>query len=59
MRQTVLTDAEAMVLVSRVNPKFKPVWDKLNRQEQAALARYFLPWGSKKGDSGTQPPPES
>jgi DNA repair photolyase len=48
MRQNVLTDTEAMVLISRVNSKFKPVWDKLSPQEQVALARYFLRWGSKQ-----------
>lgn len=48
MRQNVLTESEAIALVSRVNPKFKPVWDKLSPQDQSALARYYLPWGSNQ-----------
>ncbi len=35
-------------LVNRVNRKYKPVWDKLNLEDQGALAQYFLPHSSSK-----------
>ncbi len=35
-------------LVRRVDPKYAPVWDNLLPEQQAAVAMYFLPHGSKK-----------
>jgi DNA repair photolyase len=35
-------------LITRINPKFRPVWECLPAHEQIALARYFLPQTSSK-----------
>ena len=47
---------DALELVSRVDPKFKPVWDARNEDAQVALARYFLPWASSKPRLGPTRP---
>lgn len=43
-----LSKAQALALVARVAPKYKPVWDSRPESEQIALALYFLPHGSAK-----------
>ena len=48
MRQDPPTMQDALSLASRVDPKFKPVWEERNQDTQAALSRYFLPWSSTK-----------
>ena len=37
-----------LLLASRVDPKYRPVFDGLPDRDRAALALYFLPHGSKK-----------
>ncbi len=32
----------------KINPKYKPVWDKYGKNERIALANYFLPHNSDK-----------
>jgi DNA repair photolyase len=39
---------EGLALAQRVDPKYAPAWLGKTPQEQAALAMYFLPHGSKK-----------
>ena len=39
---------QLLVLVPRIHPDFKPVWDAYPPDEQASLAAYLLPHGSKK-----------
>lgn len=48
MRCSPPADSEALALAARVDPKFQIVWRDKSPQTQAALARYFLPWRSKK-----------
>ncbi len=35
-------------LAGRVHPKYRPVFEKMNKKDRAAVALYFLPHGSKK-----------
>ncbi len=49
LKRRKITRDEAMRLVERVHPKYRPVWDGRPPDEQAALALYFLPYFSKKG----------
>ena len=43
------TSQELRILVDRVHPDFKPVWDGLDQEEdRLALAAYFLPHRSRK-----------
>jgi DNA repair photolyase len=39
---------EGLALARRVDPKYAPAWQGKTPKEQAALAMYFLPHGSKK-----------
>jgi DNA repair photolyase len=48
MRKRTPTIREALEFANKVVPKFKPVWDNCSPEEQTALARYFLPHGSRK-----------
>ncbi len=48
MRNSFPTHDEAFALAARVDRKFRPVWDARPAEEQAALASYFLPHGSRK-----------
>lgn len=43
-------------LITRLDPKFKPVWSERPRHEQIALARYFLPHKSNKERIGPTRP---
>ena len=48
MPRPLPTTQEALTLVGKVDEKFRPVWDGRNPKDQAALARYFLPYQSVK-----------
>ena len=48
MRNTIPTIEEACALGARVHDKFRAVWHDRPHDEQAALARYFLPHSSRK-----------
>jgi len=37
------SDAKSATLIERVNPKFKPIWDRFSPKDQSALTRYYLP----------------
>jgi hypothetical protein len=43
-------------IVERVDAKYKPVFDKIPPAKRAALARYFLPYKSKKQTIGVTRP---
>lgn len=48
MRYRIPDLEESLDIVERVDPKYRPVWHGRSREEQAALARYFLPHRSRK-----------
>jgi hypothetical protein len=48
MRLPVLNNQEALHLVPQIDEKFRPVWEGLTPQHQAALALFFLPHRSSK-----------
>jgi len=48
MHQKTLVFEEALSLVAKIDPKYRPVWDGRSTEEQAALAMYFLPHSSGK-----------
>ncbi len=48
MKSRDITREEALTLVARIDPKYRPVWDERPTEEQAALAMYFLPHASRK-----------
>lgn len=39
---------KGLSLAGRVHPKYRPVFDRLDESDRAAVALYFLPHGSKK-----------
>lgn len=47
---------EGLKLFQKIHPKYKPAFDKFNRQQQALLALYFLPHKSKKQVLGVTRP---
>ncbi len=48
MQNPPVSNDDALKLVQRVDPAFRPVWDGCPPAEQAALALYFLPHRSNK-----------
>lgn len=48
MRSLIPSTDEALALIEKVDPKFRPVWEGRPQNEQVALARYFLPHHSTK-----------
>jgi DNA repair photolyase len=48
MRTNTLSTDDALQLVGRIAPKFRPVWEGRPQAEQAALTQYFLPHHSAK-----------
>ncbi len=50
MREKVQEVEDLWSIVERIHPKFRPVWDGRSREEQLALARYFLPRRSRKAN---------
>ena len=49
-------DGQAAQLIERIDPKYRPVWQSRSRDEQVALARYFLPHRSSKAVIGPTRP---
>ena len=43
MRLDSLKPEQALAMLDRIDPKFRPVWDGRPPQGQAALVLYFLP----------------
>lgn len=37
---------KGLSLASRVHPKYRPVFEKMSEEDRAAVALYFLPYGS-------------
>ena len=48
MRSLIPSTDEALALIEKVDPKFRPVWEEHPLNEQVALAQYFLPHRSAK-----------
>jgi DNA repair photolyase len=48
MKHKALTAGEALSLAGKVDPKYRSVWDGRPAEDQAALAKYFLPHDSGK-----------
>lgn len=48
MRGKQPTDDQLRKMIPRIDPDFKPVWDRLTENAQLRLAAYFLPHGSAK-----------
>jgi DNA repair photolyase len=56
MRRLVPTFEQALALVQRIDPKYRPVWERLDERQRAALALYFLAHFSRKATlSPTRP----
>jgi hypothetical protein len=56
MNPALAIPIEALLLVEKINRKYKPVWDQLGRTDQIALAEYFLPRNSRKSVLGPTRP---
>jgi hypothetical protein len=48
MREKALPIEDALSLAAKIDPKYRPVWNGRPAEEQAALANYILPHGSRK-----------
>lgn len=56
MPSEALSKIQLLALVPRIDPNFRPVWNELPADDQAALAAYFLPYRPKKDPLGPTRP---
>lgn len=56
MARETLNISDVMRLVRRVDEKYQPAWQGRTPEEQAAMARYFLPHHSSKAVLGPTRP---